>query len=61
MGEFAPRADRPHLAIGENVEAEFEVALGEDGIDGARPELLGEGQDGGVNVAVARHLPAQPL
>jgi hypothetical protein len=45
-------------AIGENLEAEFKVTLGEGGVDGGRLELLGEGQDGGVNVAVVRQLSA---
>jgi hypothetical protein len=48
-------------AIGENLAAEFEVTLGEDGVDGGHPELLRERQDGGVNVAGARQLLAQPL
>ncbi len=47
--------------IGENFQAEFDVTLGEGGFDCGCLELLGEGQDGGVNVAVAGQLTAQPL
>jgi hypothetical protein len=55
----ADPAEKPR-AIGENFEAEFEVTLGEDGVDRGRLELLGEGKDGGVNVAGVRQLLAQP-